>query len=94
MGQVLSLEEDAHPEALGQPEALGHGRRAAAVVAQQARQLVAELGIGPGVVEPLLEFEARRHQRLGDEAASELAETAVLAGPLRAVCRAHPSLQS
>ena len=74
--------------------ALGHRCRAAAVVAQQAVELGAERGIGPGVVEPLLQFEAGRHQRFGDETPPELAETAVGTGLGHEVRVAHPSLQS
>ena len=36
-----------------------------------------EAGIGPRLLEGLLEIEAGRHQRLGDEATAEIAEAAV-----------------
>ena len=66
-----------------------------AVVAQQAVELGTERRVGPGVVEPLLELEAGRHERLGHEAAAELAEPAVGARMAPSGCAvAHPSLQS
>ncbi len=94
--QVLPLEEDAHPETLRQAGALGHRRRPPAVVAQQPVELGTERRVAPGVVEPLLQFQAGRHQRLGDEAAAELPEPAVGARPRHQAVAfaAHPSLQS
>ena len=75
--QVLSLEEDADAQTLGQARALGNRGRTSSVVAQETVQFGAEGRVRPGVVEPLLQLEAGRHQRLRDEAAAELAEPAV-----------------
>ncbi len=68
------------PEPLGQPAALGDRRGPAAVVAQQGVELGVERRVGPGVAERTLELDARRHERLGHEAAAELAEAAGGAG--------------
>ena len=62
VGEVLALEQHAHAEPLRQPRALGHRRRAAAVVAQQLVELGAERRVRPGVVERLLELQAGRHR--------------------------------
>jgi hypothetical protein len=95
VGQVLPLEQHPHPQALRQARALGHRRRTAAVVAQQPVELGAERRVRPRIVETLLELEARRHQRLGDEAAPELAEATVRSRPChQPFAAAHPSLQS
>ena len=82
------------PKPLGEARALGHRRGTAAVVAQEAVEPGTEGGVGPGVVELLLELEAGRHQRLGDEATAELAEPAVGSRLAHEALVAHPSLQS
>ena len=74
--EVLALEQHAHAELLAQAEALGEDRRAAGVVAQDRVELGPEAGVGPGVAEAGLELLACRDQRLGHEAAAELAEPA------------------
>ena len=80
MGQVLALEQHPDPELLGQAAALGDRGGAAAVVVQDPVELGVEGRVGPGRPEGLLELDAGRHQRLGDEPAAELAEPAGRAG--------------
>ena len=75
--EVLALEQQAQAELVG--EALAHGDRAGAagVVAQQAVEAAAELGVGPGVAELALDLLAGADERLGDELAAEAPEPAV-----------------
>jgi hypothetical protein len=96
MRQVLPLEEDAHAQALRQARAFGHRRGATAVVVEQPVELGPERRVGPGVVEPLLQFQAGRHQGLRHEATAELAEAAVGARTAHqaGALVAHASLQS
>ena len=72
--EVFALHEHADAQLLAQAEALGQHRRAPGVVAQDRVQLVAERGVGPGDAEALVELLAGGDQRLGHEAAAELAE--------------------
>ncbi len=78
--QVLALEEHPHAQPLGEPRALGDRRGAPAVVGQQVVELLVEGGIGPGLLEGLLEIEAGRHQGLGDEPSAEVTEAPVGTG--------------
>ncbi len=80
MVEVLSLEQHSDPELFAEPEALGEQRRPAGVVAQDRRQIGTEARIGPGVAEARLELVAGGHERLGDEAATELTEATRLGG--------------
>ena len=96
--EVLPFEQDADPQPLRQTRALGDRRGAPAVGAQQIVELGPERRVGPGVVEPLLQLEARRHERLRHEPTAELAEATVRAGTAHAAaaapCFRHASLQS
>ena len=73
------LSSTRHAELLRQAARLGEGRGPAGVVAQQAVELGAERRVGPRLAERRLELGARRHQRLGDEPAAEVAEAPVVA---------------
>src|SRR5262249_29215665 len=68
------------PEVLG--ETLGEIERArpAGVVSVELLQLLLEGGVGLGVLPGAPELQDQRHQRLGDEAAAELAEEAMIVG--------------
>ena len=74
--EVLALEDQADAESGAEVVALGQDRRAARVLRVHPRQLGAELGVDPRLVEGRLEFLARRHQRLGHETSAELTESA------------------
>ena len=76
VGQVLALEEQLDPQLGGEPLAPGDRRRPTPVVLEGLFELRPEPGVGPRPAEGLLELEARRHQRLGDEATAEPAEPA------------------
>ncbi len=91
--QVLALEQDPYAQLLGEPRALGDRRRAPPVVGQQVVELEVERRIGPRLLEGLLEIEAGRHQRLGNEASAEVAETPV-GTRLAHQTRHHASRQS
>ncbi len=78
--QVLAFEEHPHAQLLGEPRALGDRRGTPAVVGQQVVELPVEGGIGPGLLEGLLEVEAGRHQRLGNEPPTEVTEAPVRTG--------------
>ena len=77
MGQVLPLQEQPDAEPLAQPAALGDRGRPPSVVSQQAVETAPECGISPGRGERGLELLAGRHERLGYEPSTELAEAAV-----------------
>ena len=76
VGQVLPLEQHPDAELLGQPAAFGDRGGSAAVVAEDAVELGPERRVGPGVAERRLEFDAGRHQGLGDVAPPEVPEPA------------------
>ena len=80
MVEVFALEQQAQPELLGQPLALGQRRRPPGVVAEQVVELAPEGRVGPGLAERPLELDAGRHERLGDEPTAELTEAAVARG--------------
>ena len=83
--EVLPLEQQAQPELAAEVVALGEDRRPAGVVAQHGVELPAEPGVGPRLAERRLQLLARRHERLGDEPAAELAEAAEV--PIRSPLR-------
>ncbi len=56
--------------------ALGQRGWSAAVLDEQGVELLDERRVGPGLAERGLELGTSRHQRLGNEAATELAEAA------------------
>ena len=60
---------------------------------QQVVELPMELGIGPRLLEGLLEIETCGHQRLGHEASTEVAEASIGTG-LAHQARHHASRQS
>ena len=74
--QVFALEQQAQAELLGQAVAFGERRRPAGVVAQQAVELGAELGVAPRRAERALQLAARGDERLGHEPSTEPAEAA------------------
>ena len=74
MGEVLPLQEHSEAEPLREPAALGDGRRTAGVGRKQVVELGPELGGRPRGAELGLELDECGHERLGDEAAPELAE--------------------
>ena len=80
MVEVFALEQQAHPEVVAEPPALGQRGRAACVVAQQAVELGPELRIAPRRPERPLELGARGYQRLGDEATTEPPEATFSCG--------------
>ena len=76
VGQVFALEEQPDAELLGQPTALGDRRGPSAVVPEDAVELGSERRVCPCITKGRLEFDARRNQRFGHIASSELAEAA------------------
>ena len=78
--EVLALEQQADAELPAEVVALGEDRRPAGVVAQHGVELGAEHRVGPRLAERRLQLLARRHQRLRDVAAAELAEAAARRG--------------
>jgi len=76
--QVLALEVDLRAaEVLRQPAREVQPRRATGVVGEPGRELTHEAPIAPEPRPGPVQLEQRRHQRLGDVAAAELAEVAV-----------------
>jgi hypothetical protein len=75
--EVLPLEQHAHTELVGEPVALGEGRRAAGIVPEQVVEAQAERRVGPGLPEGNLELLACGYEGLGDETPAELSETAL-----------------
>ena len=75
VGEVLALEEHPHTEPVGEPGALGDRGRAARVAREQLRELGPELVRRPRGPEVALELLEGRDERLGDEAAAEVARS-------------------
>jgi hypothetical protein len=76
VGQVLAFEQEAHPEPVGEAAALGHRRGPSGVAAEQGGELGPERVGGPGLPKGGLEVVEGGDERLGDEAATEVAEAA------------------
>ena len=76
MGQVLALEQDAHPQPLRQAAALGDRRGTPRVGGEQLGELGTKRRRRPGRPERVLELLEGGGQRLGHEPAAELAEPA------------------
>src|SRR5205814_3770546 len=90
--EILTLEQDAHPQLLGKPLARGDGRGPPGVVAQDGGPLVAKGGVAPRAAKGFFQLHARGNQRLGDVPSSELAEPARGAGVTHQTAwRRHPS---
>ena len=77
MIEIFSLEQDPTAELLTQLVALGQGRRAAAIVAENGVELVDELWVGPGFAEGDFQLLAGRNQGLGNESSPEFAESSL-----------------
>ena len=74
MVEVLPLQQHPQLEVLAQPAALPHRRRPAAVLPEQPVELAAKHRIAPRPPEGNLELFTGRHERLGYEAATVVAE--------------------
>jgi hypothetical protein len=74
--EVLTLEDQPQAQLAAEVVALGEDRGAPRVLGVHTRQFGAERRVVPCLVERGLELLTRRHQRLGHEAAAELAEAA------------------
>jgi hypothetical protein len=72
--QVLSLQQDAHPEPLGETSALGHRRRAAPIGGEQTVEGCEEPGIAEASSKARLQLLAGSDERLGYVAPAEVAE--------------------
>ena len=72
--EVFALQQHAHAEAFREPVTLGDRRGTAGVRREQLGELGAERVVAPRGAEVAFEIDERRHQRLGNEAAAELAE--------------------
>jgi hypothetical protein len=71
--EVLALEQDARPGVLGQPLGLGQQRGPVGVGAQPVGELGVELRVVLGLLVGLGELGEGGHQRLGHEAAAQIA---------------------
>ncbi len=79
--QLVALEVDlGAAEMLGQPLGEVERARPAGVVGVEVVELLLEGRVAPGLVVGALQVEDQRHQRLGDEAAAEQPEEALLVG--------------
>ena len=87
--QLVALEIDLRAtEMLAQPLRVIERRRPAAIVAQQTGQLLLKLGVGLCSLIGFLQLENKRHERFGDETASEVSEVAALIRARREMCLA------